>query len=66
MIDKLESIIYQTGVKRWKCILFDVSDKNSRKLIAEEECETRFQAEEFAKLTEDKLVYGIYPSDYTI
>jgi len=66
MIDKLESIVYQTGVSKWKVILFDVSDKNSRKLIAEEEFPNRYEADDFALRSEDKLVYGIYPSDYNI
>jgi len=63
MIDKMEAIIYQTGVKQWKCILFDISEKNSRKLIADEELETRAQAEQFATDTENKLVYNIYPGE---
>lgn len=62
-LDKIESIIYQTGVMTWKVILFDVSDKNWRKLIIEDEKETRFEAEAFAKQTEDKLVYNLDPSD---
>jgi hypothetical protein len=66
MIDAMESIIYQTGVKEWKCILFDVSDKTSRRLITEQNFSSRFEAEEFAKESEDKLVCGIDSPDYTL
>lgn len=62
-VEKMETVIYQTGVKQWKVILFDVSDKNWRKLIVEDECETRFEAETLAKQTEDKLVFNLDPSD---
>lgn len=52
-IEKLEAIIYQIGVRDWKVLVFDVSDKNNRKLFAEDVLPTRYAAEQFAKDLED-------------
>ena len=70
MIDKMETIIYQTGVKEWKCILFEYKksyychqEHIERRLISEDIFPNRFEAEAYARQTEDKLVYNLDPSD---
>lgn len=52
-ITKIKVIIYQRDIKEWHAITFDISDKHCEKWIGEATCETRYEAEEYAKQMED-------------
>lgn len=52
-IEKLEAIIYQIAVNRWKVLMFDVTDKHHRKFMVEDVVRTRYDAEQYAKDMED-------------
>lgn len=62
-VERIERVIYQTDIMQWKVILFDVSDKHCRKLICETERDTRYEAEGFAKMMEDKLLCDLEQTD---
>ncbi len=52
-IEKIEAVIYQIDINRWKVIIFDITDKHYRKFMVEDVVRTRYEAEQYAKDTED-------------